>query len=327
MNPTSPLLQVEHLQTAFDTESGRTLAVNDVSLTLASNRTLGIVGESGCGKSVTALSIMRLLPQPAGKIIGGRILFDGTDLVRLPAADMRRLRGRQLAMIFQEPMTALNPVHPIGRQIMEVFHLHAPAMHVADMQAEAVRLLTRVGIAEPQRRMVEYPHQMSGGMRQRVMIAMALAGRPRLLMADEPTTALDVTIQAQILDLIRELQEETGMALLFITHDLGVIADICDTVAVMYAGRIAESAPLQSLFKSPAHPYTQGLLQAIPRLDSTPKTRLPAIEGMVPSLDELPPGCAFHNRCPQVMSHCRDVPPPAVMVGEMHYACCHGVEL
>ena len=308
MTTSENLLKIEHLTTAFDSEYGRLRAVDDVSFDLASGSILGIVGESGCGKSVTALSIMRLLPKPAGVIETGSVCLDGTDLMKLSPEDMHNIRGSRIGMIFQEPMTALNPVHRIGRQIMEVLHLHRSDLKNGEKYDEAVQLLKRVGIPEAVRRMNEYPHQISGGMRQRVMIAMALAGRPELLIADEPTTALDVTIQAQILDLILDLQQETGMAVIMITHDLGVVAGICRDVIVMYAGQIVESAPVGQLFNNPMHPYTKGLFASIPRLENPRKSILPIIPGSVPSLMQLPGGCRFRNRCPHVMEICRSEP-------------------
>jgi oligopeptide/dipeptide ABC transporter ATP-binding protein len=317
----SPILDVRGLVTAFDTDAGQVVAVDGVSFQARRGRTLGIVGESGCGKSVTALSIMRLLPQPMGRILGGEILFDGRDLLRLPAEEMFKVRGGSIGMIFQEPMTALNPVHTIGRQLSEVFLLHK----TRDRQ-EALRLsvgmLEKVGIPSPEVRVSEYPHQLSGGMRQRVVIAMALACRPQLVIADEPTTALDVTIQAQILDLMQELQRDLGMSIILITHDLGVIADMCDDVIVMYAGRVAESGPVHAIFEQPTHPYTRGLLDSIPRLDHPRKQRLRVIEGMVPALRDLPPGCRFQNRCPYAIPQCREGQPPLELVGEDHRAAC-----
>jgi oligopeptide/dipeptide ABC transporter ATP-binding protein len=317
------ILSIENLTTAFDTEEGRIRAVQGVSFNVRRNRTLGIVGESGCGKSVTALSIMRLLPKPAGTIESGQILFQGKDIVALAAEEMHEIRGFGISMIFQEPMTALNPVHRIGRQLAEVYKLHFPKMENRQIRREAVELLKKVGIPAPERRMDEYPHQISGGMRQRVMIAMALAGKPDILIADEPTTALDVTIQAQILELMAQLQRDTGMAVIFITHALGVIAEICDEVLVMYAGTVAEQAPVNELFESPRHPYTMGLLSSIPRLDYIPKTRLHTIRGMVPSLYELPDGCRFRNRCPYAMTGCEIEPPPLKQVGPDHWASCY----
>jgi oligopeptide/dipeptide ABC transporter ATP-binding protein len=317
------ILKVENLVAAFDTEDGQVRAVDDVSFSLHRGRNLGIVGESGCGKSVTALSIMRLLPRPVGKILAGRIAFKGTDILALPPGAMHAVRGNQIAMIFQEPMTALNPVHAIGRQVGEVFKLHFPAMSDADTRKASLEMLQKVGIPEPLKRMHEYPHQISGGMRQRVMIAMALACKPDILIADEPTTALDVTIQAQILDLIRTLQAETGMSVIFITHDLGVIAELCDAVVVMYAGKVAETAPIRELFQNPRHPYTRGLLNSIPTLDAPHKQPLRIIEGVVPSLDDLPPGCRFENRCPHVRAVCASALPPLVDIGPEHAARCY----
>jgi oligopeptide/dipeptide ABC transporter ATP-binding protein len=309
-----PILAVERLVAAFDTESGRVRAVDQVSFELKSGTILGLVGESGCGKSVTALSIMRLLPRPSGVIESGSIRLDGKDLVKLAPDAMQGIRGRRIGMIFQEPMTALNPVHRIGRQLLEVFALHRQDIDAAGRVEAAMALLSRVGIPEARVRMDDYPHQISGGMRQRVMIAMALAGKPDILIADEPTTALDVTIQAQILELIFDLQTETGMAVLFITHALGVIAQICEEVAVMYAGQIVERAPVAVLFKNPRHPYTQGLLASMPRLSSVNKSILPVIRGTVPSLSQLPSGCRFQNRCPHVMDRCKkEMPGPVVL--------------
>jgi oligopeptide/dipeptide ABC transporter ATP-binding protein len=317
------VLNVNHLAAAFDTEAGRVRAVDDVSFQVHRGKTLGIVGESGCGKSVTALSIMRLLPQPAGKILDGRILYRGKDIVQMTPTEMRALRGCHISMIFQEPMTALNPVHRIGRQIGEVFQLHESTLDEAQVRDKSIEMLARVGIPDPERRIREYSHQISGGMRQRVMIAMALAVQPDILIADEPTTALDVTIQAQILDLMKQLQQENGMAMIFITHDLGVIADICDDVVVMYAGTVVESAPVKELFENPRHPYTRGLLESIPRLETPRKISLPIIHGMVPALDDLPPGCRFQNRCPIAIPICESAPPALNVVGNQHEARCY----
>jgi peptide/nickel transport system ATP-binding protein len=317
------VLKVNHLAAAFDTEAGRVRAVDDVSFQVHRGKTLGIVGESGCGKSVTALSIMRLLPQPAGKILDGRILYRGKDIVQMTPTEMRALRGCHISMIFQEPMTALNPVHRIGRQIGEVFQLHESTLDEAQVRDKSIEMLARVGIPDPERRIREYSHQISGGMRQRVMIAMALAVQPDILIADEPTTALDVTIQAQILDLMKQLQQENGMAMIFITHDLGVIADICDDVVVMYAGTVVESAPVKELFENPRHPYTRGLLESIPRLETPRKISLPIIHGMVPALDDLPPGCRFQNRCPIAIPICESAPPALNAVANQHEARCY----
>ena len=317
------ILEVNHLVTAFDTEGGRIKAVDDVSFQVKKEHTLGLVGESGCGKSVTALSIMRLLPKPTGIIESGQILLNSTDIVGLPAEQMHKIRGKRISMIFQEPMTSLNPIQRIGKQLGEVFQIHFPQLAESEIREQSMELFQKVGIPEPEQRMVEYPHQISGGMRQRVMIALALACKPDILIADEPTTALDVTIQAQILDLIKKLQNETGMAVIFITHDLGVIAEICEDVVVMYAGKIAETASAIELFKNPQHPYTQGLLDSIPRLETPRKTRLNIIQGMVPSLYELPSGCRFRNRCPHAMAVCATQPPPLTPVGEDHFAACY----
>jgi oligopeptide/dipeptide ABC transporter ATP-binding protein len=317
------ILQVKNLVTAFDTEGGRIRAVDDVSFQIKKQQTLGIVGESGCGKSVTALSIMRLLPKPTGIIESGQILFNGSDLVQLPAERMNEIRGKRISMVFQEPMTSLNPVHRIGKQLGEVYRLHFSEMSENEIRQQALELLQKVGIPEPEQRMEEYPHQISGGMRQRVMIALALACKPDILIADEPTTALDVTIQAQILDLMQKLQSETGMAVIVITHDLGVIAETCEDVVVMYAGKVAETASAVELFKNPKHPYTQGLLGSIPRLETPRKTKLNVIEGIVPSLYELPSGCRFRTRCPYAMAICETESPPLFEVGQNHFAACY----
>ena len=317
------ILEVKNLVTAFDTESGRIRAVDDVSFAIKKQQTLGIVGESGCGKSVTALSIMRLLPKPAGLIESGQVLFNGVDLAQLPADEMHEIRGKRISMVFQEPMTSLNPVHKIGKQLGEVYRLHFTDMTDDEIRQQSLELLQKVGIPEPEQRLEEYPHQISGGMRQRVMIALALACKPDILIADEPTTALDVTIQAQILDLMHSLQGETGMAVIFITHDLGVIAETCEEVVVMYAGKVAEIASASDLFKNPKHPYTQGLLDSIPRLETPRKTRLNIIEGIVPSLYEIPSGCRFRNRCPHAMDVCAGDPPLIKSVGEDHLAACY----
>ena len=317
------LLSVVDLSTAFDTEDGEVTVVDRVSFEIDAGETLGLVGESGCGKSVTALSIMGLLPKPAGRIVGGTVGFRGESLSDLPMERLRRIRGNRIAMVFQEPMTALNPVQRVGRQLAEAYALHARSASANAVQRRALELLEQVGIPAPERRMAEYPHQLSGGMRQRVMIAMALASRPDLLIADEPTTALDVTIQAQILELLRDLQRETGMAILFITHDLGVIAELCSRVVVMYAGRIAEQATARALFAGPRHPYTQGLLASIPRLEGEPKTVLTTIPGTVPGVGELPSGCRFANRCPHVVDICRESAPPLEDAAAAHHVACH----
>ena len=321
------LLEVDNLQVEFVTDEGRVRAVDGVSFSIEPGQTLGIVGESGCGKSVTALSVMRLLPQPMGQIVGGAVRFRGRELTTLDLEAMRKVRGADIGMVFQEPMTALNPVHTVGRQLTEAILLHK---NIKPEQAtrDAVQLLDHVGIPSPDIRMGEYPHQLSGGMRQRVVIAIALACKPALLIADEPTTALDVTIQAQILELISDLQAEMGMAVMMITHDLGVIAETCDEVVVMYAGRMAEQGSVYDVFDRPAHPYTRGLLASIPRLETEPKSRLSIIEGMVPSLYDLPPGCRFQNRCPHAQDACAGAPPALEAVADGHrVACCRWQEL
>ena len=314
------LLEVDDLHTSFDTEAGEFRAVDGVSFAVAPGRTLGIVGESGCGKSVTSLSIMGLVPKPGGRIAGGAIRFRGRDLATLPEAEMRALRGAEIAMIFQEPMTSLNPAFTIGNQLVEgiVRHRH---LSPADAKAHAIEMLRRVRIPAPEQRFDEYPHKLSGGMRQRVMIAMALACDPKLLIADEPTTALDVTIQAQILDLLRRLRDETGTAIVLITHDLGVIAELAHDVAVMYAGKIVEKAPVGRLFAWPQHPYTIGLLGAIPQLHRT-RARLATIEGTVPSLADLPAGCRFAARCPFANDQCRAAEPPMRNLADGHAVAC-----
>jgi len=289
------ILEIRDLKVAFDTDEGRLTAVDGISFEVERGKTLGLVGESGCGKTVSALSVMRLLPQPMGKIVGGKILFNGRDLTKIGQEEIVRVRGREIGMVFQEPMTALNPVHKIGRQLSEVYRVH---LNIGRREAwdRSIEMLARVGIPAPETRVHEYPHQLSGGMRQRVVIAMALALSPSLVIADEPTTALDVTIQAQILDLLKQLQDEMRMSIILITHNLGLVAETCDDVAVMYAGRLVEKAPLHKLFCSPLHAYTQGLLSSIPRLEEPRKTRLKTIEGMVPSLAELNEGCRFASR-------------------------------
>lgn len=298
------LLSIKNLCVDFNTDRGSLNVLDRVSFDIQAGKTLGLVGESGCGKSVTSLSIMKLLPQPSGYIRSGEIQFKGKDLKELSGKAMQEIRGNRIAMIFQEPMTALNPVKTIGKQIIEVFDLHRKEMSKKQKFEEALAVLEKVGISEANKRMGEFPHQLSGGMRQRVMIAMALACKPDLLIADEPTTALDVTIQAQILDLMKSLQDEYGMAILFITHDLGVIAELCDDVVVMYAGRVIEKSSVNELFDNPKHPYTQGLLNSIPRLDQASKSRLNTIEGQVPSLVDMPHGCRFSNRCQHTKSDC-----------------------
>jgi len=294
--------------------------VDGVSYDVLPGETVGVVGESGCGKSVTALSVMRLIPMPPGEIVGGRILFDGEDLVEASEARMRHVRGGKIGMIFQEPMTSLNPVFTVGNQIEEAVRLHL-RLSASDARARAIEMLDKVGIPSPEQRVDEYPHQLSGGMRQRVMIAMALSCNPKLLIADEPTTALDVTIQAQILDLMRQLQSDLGMSVLMITHDLGVIAETAHRVVVMYASKIVEKASATNLFGHPVHPYTQGLFRSIPSLAGG-HTRLQTIEGTVPNPLEFPKGCKFNNRCPFAQQHCIDQEPPLREVDPEHWAAC-----
>lgn len=291
------LLRVRDLVVSFDTDEGEVEVLDRVGFDLQKGQTLGIVGESGCGKSVTSLAIMRLLPQPSGRIKRGQVMFDQRDLLSIPAVDMHDIRGRHISMIFQEPMTALNPVQKLKKQLSEVYKLHFPEMSGEQVYESCIDMLEKVGMPDPPKRLEEYPHQLSGGMRQRAMIAMALACKPEILIADEPTTALDVTTQNQILNLIRELQDEINMSVIFITHDLGVIAEVCDRVIVMYAGRVLEQAQAETLFNSPRHPYTKGMLDSIPRLDTPPKSELHIIKGMVPNLREIPAGCRFRTRC------------------------------
>lgn len=317
----APLLDVRGLQTYFYTSDGVVKAVDGVDLTIRRGTTLGVVGESGCGKSVTALSIMRLVQSPPGRITGGQIMFDGRDLLSLSDSEMNRVRGARISMIFQEPMTSLNPLFKAGEQIAEAVLLHDQISKKAAQEC-AIDMLREVGIPTPEQRYHNYPHELSGGMRQRVMIAIALACRPALLIADEPTTALDVTIQAQILDLLRDLRDRTGMALLLITHDLGVIAEVADEVAVMYAGRVVEYAPVVDLFERPKHPYTQGLLSSIPTLESRKSERLNVIRGSVPNLARLPAGCTFAARCPHVMDVCRQELPVLKSVADRHDVRC-----
>ncbi|MCG8619343.1 MAG: ABC transporter ATP-binding protein [Desulfobacterales bacterium] len=302
---------------------GPVRAVEDVSLMLQPGEVLGVAGESGCGKSVTALSIMRLLPKPAASIEKGEIRFQGQNLLTLPTAEMHRIRGKKISMIFQEPMTALNPVHPVGRQLIEVYELHFPEMGREQMVKKSLAMLDRVGIPDPDLVMNKFPHQLSGGMRQRVMIAMALSCEPDILIADEPTTALDVTVQAQIMDLIAAFRRQSGMSVILITHDLGVIAQNCDQVVVMYAGRVAETAGVRELYADPLHPYTQGLLSSIPSRAQSAKTPLPTIRGNVPSLLHMPSGCRFADRCPRVEARCRKEIPLLLPKGSNRSAACH----
>ena len=320
----SPLLEVEDLQTYFYTDIGVARAVDDVSFSIAAGETLGVVGESGCGKSVTALSIMGLIPKPPGKIVSGSIHFEGRDLIKISESELRKVRGNSISMIFQEPMTSLNPVYTVGDQIIEGILVHQD-MHPRDARARAIEMLQKVGISAPELRVDEYPHQMSGGMRQRVMIAMALASEPTLLIADEPTTALDVTIQAQILELINGLQEESGMSVLLITHDLGVVAETCDRVVVMYAGKVVELADVVTLFGKPAHPYTGALFRSLPDI-SRRENVLKTIPGMVPSAFEFADGCRFQARCNYATDICAEEP-PLVDLGAGHKVACHHHEL
>ena len=323
------LLEVRALETHLFTEDGVGHAVDGVSFAVPAKSTLGVVGESGSGKSVTALSVMRLVASPPGRIAAGKILYSGKDLLELPEPEMRAIRGNRIAMIFQEPMTSLNPVFTVGDQVGEAVRLHQKKRR-SKARAAAIEMFRLVGIPSPEERVDAYPHQLSGGMRQRVMIAMALAFKPDLLIADEPTTALDVTIQAQILDLLRSLQRELGMSIMLITHDLGVVAETCDEVVVMYAGRVVERATTAALFAHPQHPYTAGLLRSIPSYgEGEPagdRTRLVEIKGMVPALDELPPGCKFADRCPRVQDDCRTTEPALAQLGKSLVRCFHPME-
>jgi len=322
------LLEVKNLKTGFKTDDGHFLAVDDISFKLEEGKTLGIVGESGCGKSVTALSVMRLIPTPPGKIEGGEILFNGKNLLSLSDEEMRKIRGNDIAMIFQEPMTSLNPVFTIGNQIGEAIELHQKGLSKAQIREKTIDMLKLVGIPEPSKRVDDYPHQLSGGMRQRVMIAMALSCNPRLLIADEPTTALDVTIQAQILDLVRKLQKDFKASMILITHDLGVVAETCDDVAVMYAGKIVEYGSVEDIFYRPKHRYTQGLLNSIPHFETGHRLkRLETIPGLVPSMFNLPKGCRFLDRCKFKQADCEaglpalsSIPGPS---GKHMAACLH----
>ena len=324
MSDTSHLLQVQDLKTYFSTFEGVAKAVDDVTFHVDKGEVLGIVGESGCGKSVTAQSIMRLIPEPPGKIVQGRILFDQSDIVQLSMEQMRSIRGNRIAMIFQEPMTSLNPVFTIGDQISEMFTLHEKRSKRESWE-RSVEMLQKVQIPAPEKRVHEYPHQLSGGMRQRAMIAMALACNPEILIADEPTTALDVTIQAQILDLMLQLKDDYDTAVMMITHDLGVIAEIARRVIVMYAGKVVEEAAVTAIFEDPKHPYTQGLLQSIPKLGQRSiqgRQRLKEISGIVPSLYDLSPGCHFSPRCPHAMEICNQNPPQMTDLGDGHLVRC-----
>ncbi len=313
------LLEVRNLHTVFSLADGEARAVDGIDFSIESGRTLGLVGESGCGKTMTALSILRLIPP--GAHLSGEIVFDGRNLLALSDSEMRHIRGNAIAMIFQEPMSSLNPVFTVGNQIAEAVRLHQRASR-REARAKAIEMLKLVEIPEPERRIDEYPHQLSGGMRQRVMIAMALSCHPRLLIADEPTTALDVTIQAQILDLLAGLQARLGMALILVTHDLGVVAERASEVAIMYAGRIVERAPVESIFARPLHPYTRGLLRSIPKAGGQKTRRLEAIPGVVPDLRHLPSGCHFRDRCPQAIPRCAVVDPPLEPLRPIHRVAC-----
>lgn len=316
----NPLLEIKSLSTHFFTEDGIIHAVEDVSFEIQPGEILSLVGESGCGKSVTGLSILRLIPSPPGKILRGQILFNGRDLLKLEESEMEKVRGNEISMIFQEPMTSLNPVFTIGDQIMEPLLLHQ-GLDKKKAREKAIELLARVKIPSPESRIHSYPHQLSGGMRQRAMIAMSLACRPKLLIADEPTTALDVTIQAQVLRLIKEIQREMGMSVMLITHDLGVVSEIADRVAVMYAGRLVEYAPLTTLFGQMRHPYTKGLLESIPHLNQKHR-RLNAIPGQVPNPLDLPSGCKFHPRCYLAIEACKKEEPPLQKINGDHLSRC-----
>ena len=317
----TPLLAVRDLKTYFNTDEGIARAVDGMDLTIDRGKTLGVIGESGCGKSVSALSVMRLIPQPPGRIVQGEIWFKGVDLLKKTKVDMRKIRGNEISMIFQEPMTSLNPVFTIGNQISEPIIQHQ-GLDKAMAREKAIESLKHVGIPSPEKRIDEYPHQMSGGMRQRAMIAMALACEPDLLIADEPTTALDVTIQAQILELIRRIKDDFGMSVMMITHDLGVVAEVADDVVVAYAGKAVEYADVVTIFKQPKHPYTQALYDSIPRLTDTRKRRLEVIRGTVPNPLNFPQGCRFHPRCNYTLDFCRTEEPGLEIVGEGHKVRC-----
>ncbi|MFN4140363.1 ABC transporter ATP-binding protein [Aestuariivirga sp.] len=319
----APLLRVEGLTVGFNTEQGPVRVVEDVSFALGAGSTLGLVGESGCGKSVTAQTIMRLLPSPPSRIEGGSILFDGRDLAQLSPREMQKIRGDRIGMVFQEPMTSLNPTLRVGEQIAEPLMLHR-GMSQAQARQSVIRVLGQVGIGNAERRLQQYPHELSGGLRQRVMIAMAIVCNPKLLIADEPTTALDVTIQAQIMELLKALQRELGLAILLITHDLGMVAEMCETLAVMYAGRIVETGPKAEVFARPRHPYTFGLLNSSPRR-ARKGERLPSIPGLVPPPGRRGAGCSFADRCPRVLDRCRAEFPPLMAMGPQSAACWNPV--
>ncbi len=315
-----PLLEVKSLRTSFFTDAGEVRAVDGVNFSVAPGKLMGLVGESGSGKTASVLSIMRLLPESA-RIVGGEIIFEDQDLLKLSEPEMRHIRGARIAMIFQEPMTSLNPVFTIGSQIGEAVRLHQHTNR-GETRNRTIEALRMVGIADPERRIDDYPHQLSGGMRQRVMIAMALSCNPRLLIADEPTTALDVTIQAQILDLIRELQVRLGLAVILVTHDLGIVSEYADDVTILYAARVMEQAPSAELFRNPLNPYTRGLLESIPGMDSSRHRRLQAIPGSIPSALNPPAGCRFHPRCPRAIPQCSAAEPPLENRGQNHYVAC-----
>lgn len=322
----NPVLRISDLVVEFKTEKGLIRALDKVSLEVATGESVGIVGESGCGKSVTALSVLRLIPSPPGKIAGGQITLDGVDVLAKSDSEMRKVRGALASMIFQEPMTALNPVYTIGNQMIEVLRVHQ-SISKAEARKRAIEMLETVNIESPRKRIDQYPHELSGGMRQRVMIAMALSCNPKLLIADEPTTALDVTVQAQVMEEIKRLQEERDMGLILITHDLGVIAETCSRVVVMYCGKVVEVATTEELFSNPRHPYTRGLLDSIPRVREEKLAKLPIIEGMVPDLANLPTGCRFADRCPAADEGCRSKEPTLEDAqGGTKVACFHPIE-
>ena len=316
-----PLLQVRDLRTYFYTDDGIVKAVDGVSFEVEQGETLGLVGESGCGKSVSALSLLRLIPNPPGRIVGGEVIFEGEDLLKVDEDEIRHVRGNKIAMVFQEPMTSLNPVLSIGRQLTESLELHMKMDTTAALR-RAIQLLDMVQIPEAAARISDYPHQFSGGMRQRVMIAMALACNPKLLLADEPTTALDVTIQAQVLEILARLSSELGTAVIIITHNLGVVARYADRVNVMYAGKVVETASARELYRNPRHPYTVGLLKSVPRLDQVRKQKLEVIEGSPPDLVNMPEGCSFYPRCTYRVERCKTEMPPLMPVGEKHNSAC-----
>lgn len=318
-NGLRPLLEVENLRTYFGTDAGDAKAVDGVNFSIAFGKTLAVVGESGCGKTVTALSILQLIPQPPGRFVSGEIRFEGRDLLKMTPGELRAVRGGSIAMIFQEPGTSLNPVFTVGTQLAEAIRLHRK-LPEREIRAEVVRCLKAVQVSDPERRVDQYPHEMSGGMKQRVMIAMALSCNPKLLIADEPTTAVDVTIQARILDLLRQIQSERGMSILLITHDLGVVAEIADDVVVMYAGQVIENAPVQELFDRPRHPYTLGLFASLPRIDHK-QTRLQTIEGSVPPATQFPAGCRFRERCLWAEEKCT-AEQPLLPLGNNHFVAC-----